>query len=161
MKEELIKALQEIGYSEEQVQSIVEKKKVYFQNQVDDITNKVRETALKNYSENYVSKEDFTNLETNYRNLQLEVKTNKIKEVFVKNGGIDNYFNDFIKLNGDLLEKEDNKQLEKTLIERNKTNPWAFKQEQVNLSDYGIKEDYKAQNDNLMSDYYNYEKFNK
>lgn len=77
MKEQLLS----LGYSEEQAETILNKK-VYFQADVDNITEKVKNTLNKEFDKKYN---------------ELSNETNKIKleTKFVENGGLKSAFNDF------------------------------------------------------------------
>lgn len=89
MKDKLI----ELGYSEKQAETIINKK-IYFQDDVDNITNKVRE----------VERKDF---EKKFNELQNETHKIKLETKFIENGGLKSAFNDFYNSTKDFdFEKE-------------------------------------------------------
>lgn len=132
-----------LGYSEEQATSIVSKEKVYFQNNVDDITSKVRTTTEEKYSKNYVPRDE-------YNSLIRELRTNNVKSEFIKNGGNENYFNDFLKVNDDLLSVEGD--VSKSVQTKLNNSPWA-RSHQPSLGDYGISEKPKEMRTSIYGKY--------
>lgn len=104
MKDKLI----ELGYSEKQAETIINKK-VYFQDDVDNITNKVRDTMNKEFDKKY---NELTN------------ENNKIKleTQFIENGGVKSAFDDFYASTKD-YDFKDEKAFEK--LKANK--PYFFK----------------------------------
>lgn len=138
LKQQLIN----LGYSDEQSNSIVNKERVYFQNNVDDITNKVRTTTEDRYAKNYVHRDE-------YNSLVRELKTNNIKQEYLKSGGNEKYFNDFIKVNDDLYGDGG---MSRSLSQRLKDSPWALSQN-PKLEDYGINSDEKSSKKPLTTIY--------
>lgn len=85
---------------------IVSENKIYSQAQVDDIANAARETITKKVESEYQAK--ISMLERDYNNLQNQVRTKEIKETYISNGGREEFFDDFIKLNGENLKDATN-----------------------------------------------------
>lgn len=128
---DLINQLKGLGYSEEQIEAITNKKKIYFQNDVDNIVTK-KETHLKEKMEkNFISKTDYDLLLSDYNNLSRDVKTNNVKQQFLQSGGKEEYFNDYLKINQHLLESGNN--LQKDLSQTMNANKWAFNQTNTNI----------------------------
>lgn len=128
---DLINQLKGLGYSEEQIEAITNKKKIYFQNDVDNIVTK-KETHLKEKMEkNFISKTDYDLLLSDYNNLSRDVKTNNVKQQFLQSGGKEEYFNDYLKINQHLLESGNN--LQKDLSDTMNANKWAFNQTNTNI----------------------------
>lgn len=128
---DLINQLKGLGYSEEQIEAITNKKKIYFQNDVDNIVTK-KETHLKEKMEkNFISKTDYDLLLSDYNNLSRDVKTNNVKQQFLQSGGKEEYFNDYLKINQHLLDSGNN--LQKDLSDTMNANKWAFNQTNTNI----------------------------
>lgn len=128
---DLFNQLKGLGYSEEQIEAITNKKKIYFQNDVDNIVTK-KETHLKEKMEkNFISKTDYDLLLSDYNNLSRDVKTNNVKQQFLQSGGKEEYFNDYLKINQHLLESGNN--LQKDLSDTMNANKWAFNQTNTNI----------------------------
>lgn len=81
------------------MEDIKKEPKTYTQEDVDNITNKVREK----YETKYVSKEEFDNLQKQLKEQELLMKHNELKNEFLKSGGIESAFNDFLESNKALL----------------------------------------------------------
>ena len=128
---DLFNQLKGLGYSEEQIEAITNKKKIYFQNDVDNIVTK-KETHLKEKMEkNFISKTDYDLLLSDYNNLSRDVKTNNVKQQFLQSGGKEEYFNDYLKINQHLLDSGNN--LQKDLSDTMNANKWAFNQTNTNI----------------------------
>lgn len=94
------------GVEKTLAEKIVNENKFYSQSQVDDIANAARETISKKVESEYQAK--LSLLEKDYNNLQNQVRTKEIKETYLSNGGREEFFDDFIKLNGDNLKDTTN-----------------------------------------------------
>lgn len=134
---ELIKLLEELGYTNEQATKIATKDKIYFQNDVDNITSKVKETMTKNFEKSHISKSDYDLLQSDYSNLVKEVKGNAIKSAFTKMGGNEKYYDDFLKINDDLYKIEDNN-LDNVLKDKLSKSTWALSKDTPSLEDFGF-----------------------
>lgn len=126
MTEELKKALIEVGYNESEAERIALKKKVYFQENLDDIVETSKKNIENKIKDKFIPREEYEALNSNYNNLNKQVKANEIKQSYMKIGGKEgNEFDSFLKLNEDLYEI-DNEQLEKRLSEKANQFDWAF-----------------------------------
>lgn len=114
MKTKLIEILVANGVEKAQAEKIVSENKIYSQEQVDDIANKARETIEKKMEEK------INTLANEYNQLQRQIKTKEIKDNYVKLGGREEFFEDFIKINEDKL--EDSSMLENAMYK----SSWCF-----------------------------------
>lgn len=155
---EIKKLLTELGYDDNQIDSITTKKKIYFQNDVDNIVEKNKTNIESKIKDKYVAKEEYDVLNSNFNNLNKEIKTNDIKEVFKKLGGKEGKeFDAFIKLNEDLLDVE-KESLEKSLSEKATDYDWAFHKNTAESNSFGnetnilsdLKQEQTNNNDNLV-----------
>lgn len=122
---ELKTLLSQLGYNDNQIDSIANRKKIYFQDDVDNIVSKSKETLTEKYNKNFVSKADYDLVQSEYNNLVREVKTKTIKDEFIKNGGNEKYFDDYMKINSQLMDLGD-VELSKQIQESSLKNSWAF-----------------------------------
>lgn len=134
---ELIKQLQELGYSQEQAEKIVAKEKVYFQQDMDNIVSKAKSSEKERLEKNFISKTDYELLNSEYNNLKKEVKQNEILNNFKALGGNEKNFNDFMKIHNDLLET-DSKNIQAVMKEKLTQSAWALANETPQLKDFGI-----------------------
>lgn len=130
--------LLDLGYSENQVNSIINKEKIYFQQDVDNIVEKSKARFEEKRDRDYISKSDYDFLQSEHNNLIKEVKINSIKQSYLANGGNEKYFNDFMKVNEDLLAIDKN--INETIIERAKNNDWAFNKNTPTKAPYGYED---------------------
>lgn len=136
--------LQNLGYDDNQIEAISNKKKIYFQNDVDNMMVK-KETIMKEkFEKSFVSKTDYELLQSEYNNLKKDAQIRNVKDAFLKNNGKEEYFNDFLKVNDGILEME-GKQLQDTILNSSKQSKWAFNETQQNTpygyDDAEIKQD--------------------
>lgn len=103
---DLKQQLASLGYSEGEIEAISNKKKVYFQDDVDNIVMKKENSLKEKFSKTHISKTDYDLLSSEHNNLVKEVRTNKFKDEFIKNGGIEKYFDQYMKLNKELMDLE-------------------------------------------------------
>ncbi len=122
---DLKQQLQALGYNDGEIEAISNKSKVYFQNDVDNIVMKKENSLKDKFSKTYVSKADYDTLTSDYNNLVKDVKTKAIKEEFIKNGGNEKHFNDYLKINSQLMNLED-EALTKDIKSSVNRNSWAF-----------------------------------
>lgn len=90
-----------------------EDEKIYTQKDMDNITLKVKESAMAKIEKNYVPIDTFKELQTKYQDLELNYKKLNFKDTFIANGGEPSAFNDFVNSNMEILDLEENKQVEK------------------------------------------------
>lgn len=100
--------------------------KVYTQEEVDAITEKVKQNHQSKLERNYVSKEDYGELETKYNDLVKANKSQGIKGAFMNLGGLETSFDDMLALNPNLLNIEDNDQLVSELSKLKENKPYFF-----------------------------------
>lgn len=130
----------------------------YSQKQVDDITNKVRDNAVKNWlKENFGENVDANSLVGEFKKNQEtvktlnnelvrvknEFKTKEIKQAFISNyGGMENAFDSMLKANPQLLESEN---INTSLSNIKKSSPFFFKDDKttiINLNEKAYKNFY-------------------
>lgn len=114
-----------LGYDDSQIDAIANKKKIYFQNDVDNIVIKKESSLKEKFEKNFIAKSEYDLLQSEHNNLVKDVKTKEIKESFVKNGGNEKYFEDYMKINSSLMEMENTK-INDHIVESQKINSWAF-----------------------------------
>lgn len=131
--------LSDLGYSNEQVDAIANKKKVYFQDDVDNIVAKSKDTLIEKYSRNYVAKSDYDLIQSEYNTLLKDVKTREIKDEFIKMGGNEKYFDDYIKINSNLMDLTP-QELSKSMKETTTKNTWAFNTKKPDVP-FGYQDD--------------------
>lgn len=94
----------ENGVNEELATKITNENKLYSQSDLDNIVNKSKENYSKKVEKDYISRADFEKLQGEYNTLKTEKTISNLKSDYLRNGGIEPYFEDFLKLHGDLLE---------------------------------------------------------
>lgn len=104
----------------------------YTQQDMDNITEKVREKTYQNALKSMVDKKEYEELLEKYNVLANEKKQNDFKAEYLKKGGNENYFNDFFKLNPDIEIKD----IEKTM----RNSPWVFNQQTYKVNDSALSE---------------------
>lgn len=134
---ELIKQLQELGYSQEQAEKIVAKEKVYFQQDMDNIVAKAKASEKERVEKNFISKTDYEVLNSEYNNLKKEVKQNEILNNFKALGGNEKNFKDFMKIHNDLFETE-SKDIQAVMKTKLTESAWALINETPTLKDFGV-----------------------
>lgn len=122
-------------------EKIMEQEKIYTQEDLDNITNKVRSK----YEEKYVSKEEYNKLQSALQEKENLLRGSAIKEEFIKNGGIENAFNDFLESNKSLLQSEN---LSEELQKIKDSKQYFFKQE---VEDYKVPNEEKVMKDILSN----------
>lgn len=93
----------------------------YTQQDMDNITEKVREKTYQNALKNMVDRKEYEQLLEKYNVLETEKRQGEIKQAFINKGGDERYFNDFYKLNSNM----DIKDFDKVAA----NHPWAFKEQ--------------------------------
>lgn len=112
------------GVEKTLAEKIVSENKIYSQAQVDDIANAARETTAKKIESEYQAK--ISLLEKDYNTLQNNVRQKEIKETYLKNGGRNEFFDDFVKVNGDNL--KDTTTIENAMYK----SSWCFGEKRIN-----------------------------
>ena len=102
-----------------------EDEKIYTQKDMDNITLKVKESAMAKIEKNYVPIDTFKELQTKYQDLELNYKKLNFKDTFIANGGEPSAFNDFVNSNMEILDLEEKKQVEK-FKELKESKPFYF-----------------------------------
>ena len=84
-------------------------RKVYYQEDVDNITAKVKERQAEKYAKTHIELAKYQELENKYNELINQNKINEFKETFKTNGGNLEAYDDFISTNKDILDLEGDK----------------------------------------------------
>lgn len=132
-----------LGYDDSQIDAIANKKKIYFQNDVDTIVFKKENSLKEKFEKNFISKADYDLLQSEHNNLVKDIKTKNIKDQFIKNGGNENYFDDYMKINSNLMDLEE-KQINDHIVGTQKTNSWAFNNKQPTNIPYNYQDTQSA-----------------
>lgn len=93
--------------------------KKYTQEDVDNIVSKAKE----NMKKKMVDTETYEKLLNEYQTLKNNVRSKEIKEVYLNQGGRQEYFDDFMNLNKSLFEVED---VQVAMKEKTLKHSWAF-----------------------------------
>lgn len=99
--------------------------KIYTQEDMDNITSKVKERQAEKYAKTHIELAKYQELETKYNELINTNKINSFKETFKANGGNMDAYNDFISTNKDILDLEGDKLTQK-LNELKETKKYFF-----------------------------------
>lgn len=135
------------GVEKTLAEKIVSENKFYSQAQVDDIANAARETVSKKVESEYQAR--LSMIEKDYNNLQNQVRQKEIKDAYLLNGGREEFFEDFIKLNGDNLKDTNNIQ---NAMYR---SSWCFgeqKRNELKMSENSVKPFSEKELDLLIED---------
>lgn len=84
----------------------MELEKIYTQEDMDNITSKVKESTLAKIEKTHISMDAYKELETKYNNLLTSQKTNEIKQTFLSHNGNEKAFDDFMNSHKNLLEMD-------------------------------------------------------
>lgn len=104
----------------------------YTQQDMDNITEKVREKTYQNALKTMIDKREYETLLEKYNELANEKKQSEFKAEYIKKGGNENYFNDFYKLNPNIEIKD----IEKTM----RNSPWVYNQPNYKVNDSPLGE---------------------
>lgn len=99
--------------------------KIYTQEDMDNITAKVKESTIAKYEKTHISVDAYKELEGKYNELVMRDKANEIKQAFIDNNGNEKAFNDFLNSHKELL-NVDSKQLSNSISEISKDKNWYF-----------------------------------
>lgn len=128
----------------------MELEKIYTQEDMDNITSKVKESTIAKYEKTHITIDAYKELESKYNDLVMRDKTNEIKQVFIANNGNEKAFNDFMNSHKELLSL-DNKQLANTIGEISKEKQWYFNNVPQVKNEFEItKSMFKSNNDDII-----------
>lgn len=120
----------------------METTKTYTQEQVNEIVEQVKtrqqEKFAKKIENSYVELDKYNELQSKLNDLELSNKSNSFKDTFISNGGNSSAYNDFINLNRDILNLDNEAQIKK-LNEIREQKPYFFvndKQEEEPISNH-------------------------
>lgn len=99
--------------------------KIYTQEDMDNITSKVKERQAEKYAKTHIELAKYQELEAKYNELINTNKINSFKETFKANGGNMDAYNDFISTNKDILDLEGDKLTQK-INELKETKKYFF-----------------------------------
>lgn len=105
--------------------------KIYTQEDMDNITSKVKETMKSKYEKTHIDLETFKNLENKYNELLSQNKIANFKEVFIKNGGNPNAYQDFISANKSILDIDNEKELNKEFENLKQSKAFYFEDKNI------------------------------
>lgn len=128
----------------------MENEKIYTQEDMDNITSKVKESTIAKYEKTHISVDAYKELESKYNDLLMRDKTNEIKQVFIANNGNEKAFNDFLNSHKELLNL-DAKQLSNSISEISKEKQWYFNNVPQIKNEFEItKSMLKSNNDDII-----------
>lgn len=128
----------------------MENEKIYTQEDMDNITSKVKESTIAKYEKTHISVDAYKELESKYNDLLMRDKTNEIKQVFIANNGNEKAFNDFLNSHKELL-NVDAKQLSNSISEISKEKQWYFNNVPQIKNEFEItKSMLKSNNDDII-----------
>lgn len=84
----------------------MEENKFYTQEDMDNITSKVRESTIAKYEKTHISIDAYKELENKYNDLIMRDKVNDVKREFLNQNGNEKAFNDFLNSHKELLDVE-------------------------------------------------------
>lgn len=119
----LLEILVQAGVEKTLAEKISNENKFYSQDQVDDIVEKARATTKKNVEGEFNQKLD--TIQNDYKKLQSQVREKEIKDFYIKNGGLEEFFNDFMKVNGETL--TDKESIQNSMFK----SAWCLKEKQI------------------------------
>lgn len=128
----------------------MELEKIYTQEDMDNITSKVKESTIAKYEKTHISVDAYKELESKYNDLLMKDKANEIKQVFIANNGNEKAFNDFLNSHKELL-NVDAKQLSNSISEISKEKQWYFNNVPQIKNEFEItKSMLKTNNDDII-----------
>lgn len=129
----------------------MELEKIYTQEDMDNITSKVKESTIAKYEKTHISIDAYKELESKYNDLLVRDKTNEIKQVFIANNGNEKAFSDFLNSHKELL-NVDAKQLSNSISEISKEKQWYFNNVPQVKNEFEITQSmFKENNDDIIS----------
>lgn len=128
----------------------MELEKIYTQEDMDNITSKVKESTIAKYEKTHINIDAYKELESKYNDLLMKDKANEIKQVFIANNGNEKAFNDFLNSHKELL-NVDAKQLSNSISEISKEKQWYFNNVPQIKNEFEItKSMLKTNNDDII-----------
>lgn len=128
----------------------MELEKIYTQEDMDNITSKVKESTIAKYEKTHISIDTYKELESKYNDLLVRDKTNEIKQVFIANNGNEKAFSDFLNSHKELLNVDD-KQLSNSINEIAKEKNWYFNNVPQVKNEFELtKSMFKENNDDII-----------
>lgn len=128
----------------------MELEKIYTQEDMDNITSKVKESTIAKYEKTHISVDAYKELESKYNDLLMKEKANEVKQVFIANNGNEKAFNDFLNSHKELL-NVDAKQLSNSISEISKEKQWYFNNVPQVKNEFEItKSMLKTNNDDII-----------
>lgn len=128
----------------------MELEKIYTQEDMDNITSKVKESTIAKYEKTHINIDAYKELESKYNDLLMRDKTNEIKQVFIANNGNEKAFSDFLNSHKELLDL-DAKQLSNSISEISKEKQWYFNNVPHVKNEFEItKSMFKTNNDDII-----------
>lgn len=129
----------------------MELEKIYTQEDMDNITSKVKESTIAKYEKTHISIDAYKELESKYNDLLVRDKTNEIKQVFIANNGNEKAFSDFLNSHRELL-NVDAKQLSNSISEISKEKQWYFNNVPQVKNEFEITQSmFKGDNNDIIS----------
>lgn len=93
---------------------------------IDNAVASAKKRWEKKLENNYVSIDDYNTLKSQLTQAQNELKLPKLQQAFVKAGGKQEAFNDFVKLNSNLFDAKDEKEVVAILDNAKKKQSYMF-----------------------------------
>lgn len=112
---------------EQNLEKVVEAKS-YSQEEYDNAIAGTKKRMEKKIEKEYVSREEYDELASKYNDLQVKSKTPHIKDMYMKNGGREDAFNDYVKLNSNLFEAKNDEELSKMINDTKQKSGYMFNQ---------------------------------
>lgn len=112
----------------------MEDNKTYTQDELDQAIAGAKSRWEKKLERDYIAKSEYDNLKSQLDNANLQIRVPKIKERYLNAGGNELAFNDFIKLNDNLLGIEDQQTLDNAFNECISKQSYMFKPKKVNVN---------------------------
>ena len=117
------------------INETVNEEKTFSKSDIDSAIASAKSRWEKKLERDYISKEEYNNLKTQLENANYELRIPKIKNKFLSMGGNEVAFNDFVKLNNNLLNISNEEELNKSFNECFKNQSYMFKQkDKVNVN---------------------------
>ena len=108
--------------------------KIYTQEDMDNITSKVKESQRAKYEKTHIAIEAFQELENKYNSLVMENKRNQAKDIFKANNGKLEAWEDFIASNEKVLNFENNETLDNSIKSLVESKSFYFNTQQPNIN---------------------------